>query len=63
MPRTFSGTTLEFLDVLRPMLAGELWVEAAENARKIFVLTGNSTSAIPGTPEGGEPVGEASTMV
>ncbi|MCZ6677539.1 MAG: hypothetical protein O7E52_09835 [Candidatus Poribacteria bacterium] len=47
MPRTFNGTTLEFRQVVRAIVAGEKWVAAPENAVKVLVLTGNSTESMP----------------
>jgi hypothetical protein len=47
MPRTFSGTTMEFREVIRAILAGEKWGAAPENAVKVLVLTGNSTATMP----------------
>ena len=47
MLRTFTGKTVEFQKVVRAILAGEKWVAIPENAVKVLVLTGNSTSPIP----------------
>ena len=46
MERTFDGTTMEFREVIRAILAGERWVGAPEDALKILTLTGN-TEAMP----------------
>ena len=46
MERTFDGTTIEFREVIRSILAGERWVGAPEDALKILTLTGN-TEAMP----------------
>ena len=46
MARTFDGTTMEFREVIRAILAGEKWVGAPEDALKILTLTGN-TKAMP----------------
>ena len=42
MERTFDGTTMEFREVIRAILAGEKWVGAPEDALKILTLTGNT---------------------
>ena len=47
MLRTFTGKTVDFQKVVRAILAGEKWVAIPENAVKVLVLTGNSTSSIP----------------
>ena len=46
MERTFDGTTTEFREVIRAILAGERWVGAPEDALKVLTLTGN-TEAMP----------------
>ena len=46
MARTFDGTTMEFREVIRAILAGERWVGAPEDALKVLTLTGN-TEAMP----------------
>ena len=46
MARTFDGSTMEFREVIRAILAGERWVGAPEDALKILTLTGN-TEAMP----------------
>ncbi len=46
MERTFDGTTMEFREVIRAILAGERWVGAPKDALKILTLTGN-TEAMP----------------
>ena len=46
MARTFDGTTMDFREIIRAILAGERWVEAPEDALKILTLTGN-TEAMP----------------
>ena len=46
MERTFDGTTTEFREVIRSILAGERWVGAPEDALKVLTLTGN-TEAMP----------------
>ena len=46
MARTFNGTTMEFREVIRAILAGEKWVGAPEDALKVLTLTGN-TRAMP----------------
>ena len=46
MERTFDGTTMEFREVIRAILAGERWVGAPEDALKVLTLTGN-TEAMP----------------
>ena len=46
MARTFNGTTMEFREVIRAILAGERWVGAPEDALKVLTLTGN-TEAMP----------------
>ena len=47
MARTFNGTTMEFREVIRAILAGEKWVGAPEDALKVLALTGNSTETMP----------------
>ncbi len=42
MERTFNGTTIEFREVIRAILAGERWVGAPEHALKVLTLTGNT---------------------
>ena len=44
MSRTFSGTTEDFLEIVRAILSGKKWVGTPKNALKVLVLTGNSTS-------------------
>lgn len=46
MARTFDGSTMEFREVIRAILAGERWVGAPEDALKVLTLTGN-TEAMP----------------
>ena len=46
MARTFDGTTMEFREVIRAILAGEKWVGAPEDALRVLTLTGN-TKAMP----------------
>ncbi len=46
MERTFDGTTMEFREVIRAILAGERWVGVPEDALKVLTLTGN-TEAMP----------------
>ena len=46
MERTFDGSTMEFQEVIRAILAGERWVGAPEDALKVLTLTGN-TEAMP----------------
>ena len=46
MERTFDGTTMEFREVIRAILAGERWVGAPEDALRVLTLTGN-TEAMP----------------
>ena len=46
MARTFDGSTMEFREVIRAVLAGKKWVGAPENALKVLTLTGN-TKAMP----------------
>ena len=46
MERTFDGTTVEFREVIRAILAGERWVGVPEDALKVLTLTGN-TEAMP----------------
>ena len=46
MERTFDGTTMEFQEVIRAILAGERWVGAPEDALRVLTLTGN-TEAMP----------------
>ena len=46
MERTFDGTTMEFREVIRSILAGERWVGVPEDALKVLTLTGN-TEAMP----------------
>ena len=46
MARTYDGTTMEFREVIRAILAGEKWVGAPEDALKVLTLTGN-TEAMP----------------
>ncbi len=43
MERTFNGTTMEFREVIRSIIAGERWVGAPEDALKVLALTGNTT--------------------
>ena len=42
MERTFDGTTMEFREVIRAILAGERWVGAPEDALRVLTLTGNT---------------------
>ena len=42
MARTFNGTTMEFREVIRAILAGERWVGAPEGALRVLTLTGNA---------------------
>lgn len=42
MARTFDGTTMEFREIIRAILAGEKWVGAPEDALKVLTLTGNT---------------------
>ena len=46
MARTFDGSTMEFREVIRAILAGERWVGAPEDALRVLTLTGN-TEAMP----------------
>lgn len=46
MLRTFDGKTTAFQKIVNGMLAGEMWVDAPENAVHVLVLTGNSTPPI-----------------
>ena len=40
MARTFDGSTMEFREVIRAVLAGEKWVGAPEDALKVLTVNG-----------------------